>query len=126
VAIEIDGIIYEAWTSDGCNGVVKSDNPLTYHKDGTEFDTLKISMRNKNKWKEFLESQVGKSYDWKAIFYFNFDINFQDTLKWFCSELADTFFWFEGENYNRINKLISPGDLYLKLFGYKLGLENKN
>lgn len=126
IAIEIEGIVYEAWTSDGCNGVVMSTNPLFYHKDGTQFDTFIVPMHDTNydKWKEFIKLQVGKKYDWRAIF--NFVINWDKSNpdKWFCSELADTFFNYEIERYKPETKLVSPEKFVDKIRMYLYGLQS--
>jgi hypothetical protein len=118
IAIEIDNIVYEAWTSDGCNGGVKSHSPLFYHSEGTKFDTYSFEMKNIQKYKNFLEMQVGKKYDWKAIFNFALNWNKQNSDAWFCSELADLFFIFEIQNYIAETKLVSPGRFVDKIHGY--------
>jgi len=36
----------------------------------------------------FLESQLGKKYDWMALVALPFGRNWQSPFKWFCSELV--------------------------------------
>jgi len=121
VAIEIDGIVYESWQGKKNNGVVKSNNPLTYHKKGTKIETILVPMEKWLVWKEFLELQVGKKYDYKAIFNFAFNWKKQNPDRWFCSELASTFFQFEC-NKQISDRLVSPQGMYDLITGYVEGL----
>jgi hypothetical protein len=38
-------------------------------------------------WQQFLNSQIGKPYDWRAIMAFIFGRNWRETDSWICSEL---------------------------------------
>jgi uncharacterized protein YycO len=54
----------------------------TYH------EAVNFPCANKDKAIEFARAQVGKSYDWLGILSFIFRKNYEDTSKWFCSELV--------------------------------------
>lgn len=41
--------------------------------------------------RDWLAAQVGKGYDWSALLGFLFQRNWQETDRWFCSELTETF-----------------------------------
>ena len=49
---------------------------------------LIIEVPHKGDYQKRLYDQVGKSYDWGAIFKFMFRGDWSDTDKWFCYELA--------------------------------------
>jgi len=122
VSIEIDGDVWEAWEGSSASGVVKSSNPSYYHTPLTEFDTIIVPMKNVKEWKTFLDLQIGKKYDYKAIFSFLRNRNKQDNSKWFCSELAHTYFDFEVKNY-KYDRLVSPQTLKDMIEHYLYGLE---
>ena len=57
-------------------------------------------------------SQVGKPYDWLAIIGFVFARNWQDTKRWFCSELCTWAFLISGVHVLRtdhVNKITPDG-----------------
>lgn len=66
----------------------------------------------------YAQTQIGKKYDFSALFGFALDRNWRDTSKWFCSELVAASFE-NGETPNPLfNKQtpiyrIDPGDLLL-------------
>lgn len=47
-----------------------------------------IEIPHKGDFQKRLKDQIGKSYDWGAIFRFVFRGDWDDTDKWFCFELA--------------------------------------
>jgi len=123
VAIGIKNCIYEAWVGNGCSGVVKSNNPLTFHKANTPIVKVSINMKNLDDWKDFLEMQVGKKYDFFAIFNFLLNKKGNNRKKWFCSELANTFFEYEIKEKIE-ERLVSPQAFYDKITTYKLMKDN--
>jgi hypothetical protein len=125
IAIGIDGWVYEAWVGAGSSGVVKSRSPYGYHTKDTQFEVLEVPMNNKANFKIFLEGQVGKEYDWRAILSFAFNWNKNNPNEWFCSELADQFFKYEVENYYKETKLVSPSLFTDKIKAYLMGLQNQ-
>ena len=104
VAIEVDNNIYEAWYK---TGVRKFKTPGSYS------EVIEVEGLKENDIKAFLEAQVGKPYDFKAIFSFMFRHNWEDLKAWFCSELVAMALKvgeFKGIPVN-VSK-ISPGELY--------------
>ena len=104
VAIEVDGFAYEARYK---TGVHKIKEPGNYT------EVIEIEGLKENDMKAFLEAQVGKPYDTKAIFSFMFRHNWEDLKAWFCSELVAMALKvgeFKGIPVN-VSK-ISPGELY--------------
>lgn len=68
------------------NGVVQT--PLAEfiaRYDEVEFGEIKC---NDRKAEKFLLAQLGKKYDWLAIFGMLFRKNWQDDCRWFCFELV--------------------------------------
>jgi hypothetical protein len=111
IAIELNKRVYESWTGNGANGVVISNSPLTYHTKGTKITTIEIEMKNILIWEMFLELQIGKKYDYLGILGFVLDKDLHNSLEWFCSELAETFFIFELPRYKK-ERLKSPQAIY--------------
>ena len=124
VSIQIDNEIIESWVGGGQSGVVISTDPLTYHKKGTNITTIEIEMKNWKPWLVFLKSQIGKKYDYKAILNFVKNKTKQNPNRWFCSELANTFFEFELKNYKN-NRLVSPQSFYDTIKTYSLLQKHK-
>lgn len=83
VAIEIDGYVYEALTS---KGVVKVPKHQYWQWDEEKCVTVPIN--NSEAVKQFLDNQVGKGYDWKALVALPFLRKWHHPDKWFCSELV--------------------------------------
>ncbi len=76
-------------------------------------------MTNWQSWFLFLKEQIGKKYDKKAIFSFLRNKEKQKNSRWFCSELANTFFEYELTNY-KTERLVSPQSFYDMLKIYSL------
>jgi len=84
VAIEVDGVIYDATLGDG---VAKSSFEALRSK-YNEIQSATIPGLDEHAVIRFLESQSGKAYDWTALIALPFRQDWQDPHKWFCSELA--------------------------------------
>ena len=52
-----------------------------------EISHIECTQEQFNSFKNFIESQVGKGYDWRAYVGFVFFKKEHDPKKWFCSEL---------------------------------------
>lgn len=120
VAIRINDVVYDAWYK---KGVVVSKNPLTYHKKNTPIDIVDIDIPSeKGKlFHIFLENQITKKYDFKAIFNFLRNKNRHDENKWFCSELANMIFTFLIPKFKNEGKLVSPRTFHERIVFYKYG-----
>ena len=90
--------VYEAWH---IGGVQKNKDWKVLHKKGTIVDVFcptEFDKENTQKVVEFLESQVGKKYDFRSVFRFltRQPEHPDDKDKWFCSELASMAFMRAG------------------------------
>lgn len=62
-------------------------------------------------------SQIGKPYDWWGVFGIGFRRRWQDTDRWFCSELIAWAFERAGEPLFRVQTWrITPRDVYLPVW----------
>ena len=52
-------------------------------------ETIEVDLPNFDNALSFAYKQVGKKYDWSAIFGLIFQRNWQEADKWFCAELAE-------------------------------------
>ena len=121
VAIEINNRIIEA--KEGQGVIARVPSCLT----NKEFDTIEIKVVDKvkfNAFYDFLVLQIGKPYDWEAIFNFIKNWDKENPNKWFCSELGDTVFSFLITKWEKEKNLVSPELLYHRLKYYKYGLNN--
>lgn len=84
VGMVVDGDYYE---SEYGSGVTKNFD--RYFHTSSEIETIVIdsSIDDEIIMKKFLEAQLGKKYDWTAIFGLPFRKNWQTKEKWFCSEI---------------------------------------
>ena len=76
------------------------------------------------KYKLFLDAQVGKKYDFLAIFGF-FGKRVEDPKRWYCSELSNLFFRFYFPDID-INKNISPKESFFRFEALREGLFNRH
>jgi hypothetical protein len=117
VAIEVDNTIYESRFATG----VHKPKHIKNVTDIIELDNL-----DDESVKAFLEAQVGKKYDSKAICSFMFSRTWEDLNKWFCSELGAMAIKVGGYKGipNNLSK-ISPEDLYKIITKYS-SFTNRN
>lgn len=104
VAIEVNGKLYESHFSTGVHKFNSIDNVT---------DIIELDNLDDEAVEAFLEAQVGKKYDSKAICSFMFSRTWEDLNKWFCSELCAMAIKVGGYKGipNNLSK-ISPEDLY--------------
>jgi len=99
--------VYQVWTK----WVVKEIHPMNwYNKEKTRLVYIDIPV-NKDKFREiqeYLDKQVGRKYDWLAIWWFGLWSYEQDRKRWFCSELAEVILEKIEEKQIRRRKLVSP------------------
>lgn len=78
---------WESWTS---NGVVSVEAIGRNHTNGTRVDLFDLerplTMEESAALRAFLDSQVGKGYDWRGAFHFLTRSGSNNTERWFCSE----------------------------------------
>ena len=97
-----NGHVYIARTYQGVVKLSLSD--WTIDSERYDHYAIPISVSRFNHLQVFLDSQVGKGYDWKGIFFSQaLHIDEQDKKKWFCSELVARFLQLSGYD-NILNK----------------------
>ncbi|WP_430415841.1 hypothetical protein [Marinobacter adhaerens] len=84
VAIEVDGMVYEASLPGGVQRL-SAEGFANRWADAVAVD---VPVTNKQALLWFLEQQVGKPYDLGALLTFPLGRNWQHPHKWFCAELA--------------------------------------
>lgn len=104
VAIEVNNKLYETRLSTGVHRPTSIDNVT---------EVIELDNLDDEAIEAFLEAQVGKKYDSKAICSFIFNRTWEDLNKWFCSELGAMAIKVGGYKGipNNLSK-ISPEDLY--------------
>ena len=104
VAIEVGNTLYESRFATGVHKPKHIKNVT---------DILELDDLDDQSVKAFLEAQVGKKYDSKAICSFFFSRIWENTKKWFCSELGAMAIKVGGYKGipNNLSK-VSPEDLY--------------
>lgn len=111
VAIEVDGWAYEAMVGRG----VRRINDYFYPKWDSE-DSISVDVPDSKKATFFLEEQLGKKYDWMAIFAYPFRTSWQSPHRWFCSELVAKALIEAGhEGIRKKTYRITPRDLWDQL-----------
>lgn len=114
VAIEVGGVVYE---SKGCGGVRKTTFEQL-SKEQSNIFTKTVHNLNTTHVREFLEDQVGKGYDYPALFALPFRSDWGSEDKWFCSELAAKALFVGGFNFKDYPAWrVTPKDLFLMLGG---------
>ncbi|RTL37167.1 MAG: hypothetical protein EKK53_21595 [Burkholderiales bacterium] len=58
----------------------------------SRMELLEVDLANEEAAMEFVRSQIGKPYDWTAIFGFVFRRDWAEPDSWFCNELAEAAF----------------------------------
>lgn len=83
VAVEVDGWVYEARAATGVQrvGIVQAA------QDAIDIGFAEVRC-NDRLARAFLEAQVGKPYDWTAIWTWYGSRDWQEPDAWFCFELA--------------------------------------
>lgn len=84
VAIEVNGVVYESLWGSG----VTRKAPSRFHAGWKSVVTVETSVVNASRVYRFLDNQLGKPYDWRAICAMPFRGSWQKRNAWFCSELA--------------------------------------
>ena len=74
----------------------------------------------------YLNGQVGKKYDYRAVLFGFWGMKNENGSKWYCSELADTFFSVYLNQKSALKTTISPKVFIAKAEAYTLGLGATN
>lgn len=113
VAIEIDGVVYDAMAGKG----VRLMSAWGFEHRWDKAIPVSVPVKDKQAALDFLEEQIGKPYDWGGIIAFPFRKSWHDKAKWFCSELAAEAMNL-GSHYSisRVaSSRITPRDLWVRL-----------
>lgn len=84
VAIQVGDSVYESVSGPG---VIR--RPFSaFAKSWDRVSSVEVDISEVTRMLHFLNEQLGKPYDWKAIFAFPFRGSWEDRNAWFCSELV--------------------------------------
>lgn len=111
VAIEVGGVVFEAVTRAGVRAVPAHNFPRLWGK----VESVDIAVPDQVAAERFLKAQLGKPYDWKAIFALPFRESWHRAGKWFCSELVAEALLHGGRPLNLPSHRVTPRDLYIAL-----------
>ena len=108
VAVEINGLVYEADMLEG----VRTVPVRQFKRMWTEVQYLDVYVRDQAATIRWLNQQLGKPYDFMAILALPFRATWQHPHKWFCSELVAKALAVGGLREFAIEKFrITPRDL---------------
>jgi hypothetical protein len=112
VALEIDGIVWEATARRGVAPLYAD----RYEEYWDNVETIEISDTGKYNARDFLRCQFDKKYDWMAIFALPFRTDWQKEDRWFCSELVAAALLRGGhKSFRKENHRITPDNLWVAL-----------
>jgi hypothetical protein len=119
VSIEIVGVgIYQA---NAGKGVTKIQKQIKKPVISIEIPFDAETKKGKD-YIDFLDAQIGKKYDYKAIIFGFWGRKNENGGKWYCSELTDTFFSVFLNKKSVLKTNISPKVFISKAEAYLLGL----
>lgn len=112
VAIEIRGVVFEALTGGGVRAV-----PAKGYGDGwAASHSIEIHPGQPSTLGDWLRGQVGKKYDWAALFSWPFRSRWQKANRWFCSELVAQALYLSGVlEVSEAAHRVTPEDLWRRL-----------
>lgn len=84
---EEEGLVYDTTWSGGC----KVQSAMEFFSKYTDWELRDLDVKDKQEARIWLRAQLGKKYDWSALFGIYFRRNWQEDDKWFCSEHTETF-----------------------------------
>lgn len=112
VAIQIGDDVYDTRFSKGVLKTSRKDFNSHWNETDTYIVTPDCSV---DMARSFLDAQVGRRYDWRAIIAMPLRLNWQHHEDWFCSELVAAALNQMGFNFPISSNRISPRDLKLVL-----------
>jgi len=106
-AVEVDGLVWDSTARYG----VRVWTLESFHNQWDEIETRELSNINST---NFLRKQLGKKYDWTALFAFPFRKDWDNPDKWFCSELVMQALISGGYKFTHLPAYrITPRDLWI-------------
>lgn len=124
VAIEVGGIVYESVADGGVRRVSSESFPGRWKKS----HPVAVSVSDPSYLLAYLNSQVGKPYDWAAIVALPFRKSWHHQDKWFCSELvAEALIAGGSDAIPRLKShRVTPRDLWIALPEPQNTIKNRN
>lgn len=110
VAIEVDGVIFHSTGWKGVHVTTTEALQADYKVETVDIDGLQETAVT-----TFLKSQLGKGYDWGAVFAMPFRADWHDPKKWFCSELVAATLEAGGREFRIKGHRVTPRDLWIAL-----------
>lgn len=107
VGVQVDDVVYDSTFK---NGVAVSSID-EFYSDWRVTDELWISVPDGEGLLKFLQDQLGKKYDWKAVVSLPFRRNWHSPKRWMCSELAAEALISGGVALPILSNRITPRDL---------------
>lgn len=95
-------------------GVTKTTKSKREPKFSVRCPFDKASLKGR-KYLKFLEDQVGKKYDFKAVLFGFWGFKCESETKWYCSELSDTYFSLYLKTTSKIKTTVSPKLFFAKI-----------
>ena len=111
VAIEYNGVVIDSTSVDG----VAASSLKRFMATHRSIHMEELTGVDEDAVWRFLKSQVGKEYDFMAIFAFPFRKSWQSNDKWFCSEVAAAAIMKGGRKLKVSANGITPHRLWLML-----------
>lgn len=103
---EDEGVVYDTtfWQG-GC----KSQPYFDFAKKYPDSREVSLLVVNKPEARAWLQSQIGKKYDWTALLGIYFRRDWQEEDSWFCSEMSEAFIsLFDAPRFNEQAHRITP------------------
>lgn len=85
IYIEEEGLVFESDIKPGVRSMTLEEFLVRYPNN----EIIEVWVPNPRAAADFVKAQLGKPYDWTAIFSFLLRRNWQEDDKWFCSELVE-------------------------------------
>jgi len=110
-------IINDDWISSSPEAGSVYRNKLKELKSNYDYITIEVDGRKNKKVQKFIDSQLGKKYDYFGIFFSQIiDVELDNKNKWFCSEIVAYILKMYGVNLEEKSNQYSPGKLYKRIY----------
>ena len=111
VAVEVDGIIWQATGGKGVHRISYKDMAKHYHT----IESVAVVVPDPVAGKAWLIEQEGKLYDWGAVLGMFFQAKWQSANRWFCSEKCAGYLKASKWELRLPLYRVTPRDLWLAL-----------
>jgi uncharacterized protein YycO len=110
-AIEVGGGVYESMARGGVRVTPAPGYGSRWHR----AESIELAVPDEMALQAFLNRQVGKPYDWRALFALPFRKDWHEPNKWFCSELVAAALEQGGRSLRVKSSRVTPRDLWVAL-----------